>query len=257
MRYIWDQQEEYIQGVRHIPGAEAAIRAMTPRLREWDVRSAARVDRFVVNSSFVGERARKLYDRDSVVVHPPIEVERFVPAAETGDRGGYVLAAGALVSYKRFDLAIDACEAAGQRLIIAGSGPMEASLRRRAGKHTEFVSAPDDPTFTRLLQNAKALLFPGVEDFGMIAIEAMACGTPVVAYREGGARDFIRPGETGVFFEKSTPEALGACLAAFDPRRFDAKALNQYARAYDRRHFLDRIRTELAALLKQPGDALT
>jgi glycosyltransferase involved in cell wall biosynthesis len=248
MRYIWDQQAEYLQGVAHVPGAAAAIKALTPRLRRWDIDSAKRVDRFVANSTFVAERAQRYYGRDAAVVHPPVELERFVPARPAGERGGYVLAAGALVSYKRFDLAIAACEAVGQRLVIAGAGPMEAGLRRQAGRHTEFVHAPDDATFTRLLQDAKALLFPGVEDFGMIAIEAMACGTPVVAFRAGGARDFIQPGVTGEFFEESTPEALAACLRELDPGRFDATRLNQYARGYGRPDFLARIRAEIAAL---------
>lgn len=253
MRYIWDQQDEYLEGVKHIPLAVPAIKALTPGLRRWDIDSAQRVDRFVVNSSFVGERCKKYYGRDSVVIAPPVELERFVPAKPTGERDGYVLAAGALVSYKRFDLAIAACEAAGQKLVIAGSGPMEASLRKQAGPMTSFVMQPDDPTFDRLLQGAKALLFPGVEDFGMIAIEAMACGTPVVAYREGGARDFIRPGETGIFFDEPTPASLGAALASFQPTAFDAQRLNDYARRYGRADFLRRIRDEIDHLLKSPA----
>jgi glycosyltransferase involved in cell wall biosynthesis len=252
MRYIWDQQDEYLAGVAHIPGAAWGIKALTPGLRRWDVESAQRVDRFVVNSTFVGERARKYYDRESVVVPPPIELDRFQPRSSTSARGGYFLAAGALVSYKRFDLAIAAAEQSGKRLVIAGAGPMEAALRRRAGTNVTFEIGPSDERFETLLAEAEALLFPGVEDFGMIAIEAMASGTPVIAYREGGARDFIEPGTTGVFFDQPTAESLAAVLREFAPTRFDAQALNRYAARYGRESFLARMQAEITQLLKEP-----
>jgi glycosyltransferase involved in cell wall biosynthesis len=249
MRYIWDQQDEYIAGVRHIPGAAFGIRAMTPWLRRWDVESAGRVDRFVANSTFVAERARRFYGRDAAVIHPPIELERFVPRRPTGTRDGYLLAAGALVSYKRFDLAIAACARLGRRLVIAGAGPMEASLRRLAGPGVAFEMAPTDERFTELLAGAEALLFPGVEDFGMIAIEAMASGTPVIAYRGGGARDFVQPERTGLFFADPTAESLAAAIAGFRPERFDAETLSQYASGYGKASFLRQISVELGKLL--------
>lgn len=252
MRYIWDQQAEYIAGVSHIPGAALVIKALTPSLRRWDVASAQRVDRFVVNSTFVGERAKTYYGRESTIVHPPIELERFKPRSRATQRAGYFLAAGALVSYKRFDLAIAAAEQAGKRLVIAGSGPMEGALRKRAGATVTFEIQPTDQRFETLLAEADALLFPGVEDFGMIAIEAMASGTPVIAYKDGGARDFIEPGITGVFFDEPTPEALARVLQAFAPTRFDAQALSRYAARYGRGPFLDQMRAEITQLLREP-----
>ncbi|MEN9835008.1 MAG: hypothetical protein RL011_1201 [Pseudomonadota bacterium] len=246
MRYIWDQQDEYIAGVAHIPGAASAIRALTPRLRQWDISSASRVDRFVANSSFVGERVHRLYARDAAVVHPPIATGRFRPSPK---RGGYYLAAGALVSYKRFDLAVAACREAGKRLIIAGSGPMEKSLRAQAGEAVEFVISPSDEELGRLMAEAEALLFPGVEDFGMIAVEAMAAGTPVIAYGAGGARDFIVPGHTGVFFTEATAEALAQAILGFDREQFGSAALVEYAAGYGQEHFLKRMRAEIEALM--------
>lgn len=251
MRYIWDQQAEYIEGVAHIPGAASAIRAMTPRLRRWDVSSAQRVDRFVVNSTFVGERCRNFYGRGSVVVHPPIETERFRPSqkpAVTGQR--YLLAAGALVSYKRFDLAVAAAKRLGRKLIIAGSGPMEGQLRKMAGPETVFEIAPSDDRFTELLSGADALLFPGVEDFGMVAVEAMAAGTPVIAFAKGGARDFIVEGRTGLFFHESSGDSLAAAVAKFDESSFDTRELNAYAQGYSRQNFLEKIKNEIRLLLK-------
>lgn len=250
MRYIYDQQDEYLAGVSHIPGAAAVVRAFTPGLRRWDRESSSRVDRFVANSSFVAERVKTLYDRDASVIPPPIDLTRFRPRAPTGKREGYLLAAGALVSYKRFDLAIQAAEALGRRLIVAGAGPMEGQLRRLATKSTtRFEILPRDERFQELLAGADALLFPGVEDFGMIAIEAMASGTPVLALEAGGARDFIVPGETGAFFSEPTPASLTEALRRFDPGRFDADALARYAARYGRASFLDKVRAEIAALL--------
>jgi glycosyltransferase involved in cell wall biosynthesis len=255
MRYIWDQQAEYLQSVAHLPGASWAIQRLTPRLRRWDIASASatRVDRFVANSSFVRDRARRYYGRDAAVLHPPVELERFSVASPTGRRGGYLLAAGALVSYKRFDLAIAACALARRPLVIAGSGPMEAALRRQAaatpGAEVRFEIGPSDPRLVQLLQEAEALLFPGVEDFGMLAIEAMACGTPVIAFQAGGARDFIEPGVTGLFFGDAAAESLADCLQAYVPRAFDAAVLNRYAARYDRSSFLARFREEIAKAL--------
>ena len=246
MRYIWDQQDEYLAGVAHIPGAARAIRALTPRLRNWDVSSASRVDRFVANSSFVRERVQRLYSRDAAVVHPPIAVDRFRPS---GSRGGYFLAAGALVSYKRFDLAIAACQMAGKRLIIAGSGPMERALRAQAGGDAEFVISPSDAELARLMAEAEALLFPGIEDFGMIAVEAMAAGTPVIAYGAGGARDFIVPGRTGLFFGEATAEALAQAIRGFNRDQFTAATLVEYAAGYSQGQFLQRMRSEIESLM--------
>ena len=246
MRYIWDQQAEYIAGVKHIPGAAAGIKAMTPGLRRWDVGSATRVDRFIANSSFVRERVQRLYGCDAGVVHPPIAVESFQPSTA---RGGYFLAAGAFVSYKRFELAIAACLQLGRRLVIAGSGPMESALRAQAAGRVEFVINPSDDVLARLMAEAEALLFPGVEDFGMIAIEAMAAGTPVIAFAAGGARDFVIPGRTGVFFENPNAESLVAAIARFKRDQFSASALVEYAAGYNRNHFLQRMRGEIAALM--------
>jgi glycosyltransferase involved in cell wall biosynthesis len=248
MRYIWDQQDEYIKGVSHIPMAEWGIKKLTPKLRKWDIYSSKRVDQFIANSSFVAQRTLEFYERDSKVIHPPIDVERF--KTNKNKKSDYLLCAGAFVSYKRFDLAIKACEDLGQKLIVAGSGPMESQLRDLADSNTQFVISPSNDKFDELLRNADALIFPGVEDFGMIAIEAMASGTPVLAYKKGGATDFIKEGKTGSFFTDPTWHNLAKCIEEFDAKTFDQEILSRYAEAYSTESFLRKIRLEIDTLLK-------
>jgi len=219
------------------------------RLRIWDVASNHRVDRFIANSSFVRKRVKRYYGREAQVVHPPVSVERFQP--QTPKKGGYFLAAGAFVNYKRFDLAIAACEKLGHKLIIAGSGPEEKQLRRLAGKMTEFRLKPSAAEWVSLFQNADALLFPGVEDFGITAIEALASGTPVIALKAGGALDFIEEGKTGLFFLESTEDSLQAVLQKFQPELFNRDYLTMFAAAFSRDNFLRKMRLEIDAMMKE------
>lgn len=249
MRYAWDQMEEYIAGVAHIPGAAWGIRKVMPYLRRWDQTSANRVDHFVANSTFVQDRVRRYYDREAVVIHPPIEVDLFHPMSKPMSPDSYLLACGALVSYKRFDLAIAAAEQLGKKLIIAGAGPMEAQLRRLAGPHTSFEIMPSDERMAALLARAEALLFPGVEDFGMIAIEAMAAGTPVIAFQGGGARDFISP-KTGLFFKDPTVDSLVRAIQDFRANQFRTSELRNFALNFSRQHFLGRIQDQIQTVLK-------
>jgi glycosyltransferase involved in cell wall biosynthesis len=253
MRYIWDQRLEYFQQLAKFPGALALINYFSKNLRLWDVVSTGRCDRLVVNSSFVGARVKKYYGRTSTVVHPPIDLAYFHPApAQQGERSpAYWLAAGALVPYKRFDLAIAACEALQQPLIIAGSGPEEKKLRKLAGKYTTFYHAPDHATLRGLLQGAKALLFPGVEDFGMLAIEAMACGTPVLALQAGGALDFIKPGLSGEFFAEASSESLGAALRSFKRDNFSTEKLVAFSQQFSKEIFQRKIKAEIASLFAE------
>jgi glycosyltransferase involved in cell wall biosynthesis len=249
MRYAWDQMDEYIAGVSHIPGAAWAIQKIAPHLRTWDRASANRVDLFIANSNFVRSRVESYYDRSAAVIHPPIQLDRFTPQEQTSPKKGYFLACGAIVSYKRFDLAVKACEALGKKLIVAGAGPMEHQLHALAGAHTHFEVSPSDERMATLLREADALLFPGVEDFGMTAIEAMASGTPVIAYQEGGARDFIIPNKTGLFFSEPNAESLMKVLEAFNPTDFKSENLRSFAGNFSRENFLDQIRLQIAKLI--------
>ncbi len=252
MRYIWDQQHIYLAPFQQVPVVGALANYCASRLRVWDRKSSSRVDRFVANSTFVQQRVKKYYDRDADVVFPPIQRPPFKGDQYHFPGDDFFLVAGAMVAYKRFDLAIEACRKAKRKLIVAGSGPEEPNLRRLAAySDVDIIVEPDDRRLAQLLTEAKALLFPGVEDFGMIAIEAMACGTPVIAFAEGGARDFVTPGKTGEFFAVADANSLAAVLKNFDKTKYDRKYLRRFAAEFNEEHFLNNIRKQVNLVLER------
>ena len=196
MRYLWDMYADYYRDAGLF--GKLAMRLFTPYLRRADLKSAESVDTFVANSAFVAERIKRIYGRDSLVVHPPVDVEFFGDSVRGA--GDYYLFAGAPVKYKRLDLARAACERLGRRLVVAGGGGFSREELRAA------------------YAGARALLFPGMEDFGIVPVEAQAAGTPVIAYGEGGARETVVHGETGLFFPEQTVESLCAAMEEFEGR---------------------------------------
>ena len=196
MRYLWDLHDEYYRDAGLF--GKLAMRLFTPYLRREDLRSADSVDAFVANSAFVAERLKRIYGRDATVVHPPVDVAFFGDCARGS--GDYYLFAGAPVKYKRLDLARAACERLGRRLVVAGGGGFSRAELRAA------------------YAGARALLFPGMEDFGIVPVEAQATGTPVIAYGVGGARETVVDGETGLFFPEQTAESLCAAIEEFEGR---------------------------------------
>ncbi|MEZ5797652.1 MAG: glycosyltransferase [Paracoccaceae bacterium] len=220
MRYIWD----------HYPGYRDRTPAlMRPyfarvahRLRQWDVTSAARVDRFVANSRFVAERIHRVWNREADVVHPPVDLEAYRLAAQPGPRD-YYLFVSQLVGYKRADLVIEAFRGLPQRLIVVGEGAERKRLERDLPPNVTLLGRAPAEDMPGLYQGARALVFPAEEDFGIVPLEAMACGTPVLAYGRGGALDSQIDGETGLFFFEQSVPALRACIEAFET----------YAEAFD------------------------
>lgn len=243
MRYIWDQRHHYLHRLRKIPGIRFLVDCMSAQLRIWDISSNHRVDLFITNSSFVRQRVRKYYNRHASVVAPPVNVEQGKDILTAKVKEKYFLAAGAFVPYKRFDLAILACKLAGVKLVIAGDGPQKKKLRQMAGDHVEFHIAPDKEHWQSLMVHAEGFIFPGVEDFGITAIESLAAGTPVVAYRDGGALDFVEPEKTGLFFDRLEPESLADALKKFSKSNFDSQYLRQYASRYAKDIFQDKVKT--------------
>ncbi|MGH7393802.1 MAG: glycosyltransferase, partial [Candidatus Rokuibacteriota bacterium] len=239
-------------------GAGGVVRAVTPivaaALRAWDRRTAAGVHRFVAISRHVADRIRRSYGREADVIHPPVDTQRYQPG--DGEVGDYYLVVSALSPYKRIDLALAAAGRLGRRLLVVGTGPEASRLRRLAGPTVEFLGWRDDEEVASLYRRCRALLFPGLEDFGIVPLEAMAAGRPVIAYGVGGVLDTVVPpggGEppTGVLFHDQTVEALVAAMLRYEAEadRFSPKALRAHAETFDRRLFKDRIAAYLDACL--------
>jgi glycosyltransferase involved in cell wall biosynthesis len=182
-------------------------------LRAFDRRVAKRVDRFIANSRCVQERIRHHYGRESTVIHPPVNVDRFDSSRPRED---FYLVVSALVPYKRVDLAVEACTRLRRRLVVIGTGPEEADLKRRASTDVTFLGWQAGEVVQDHYERCRALLFPGIEDFGITPCEAQAAGAPVIAFGEGGATETVNPGVTGLFFEAQTVESVVAALQRFE-----------------------------------------
>ena len=220
MRYLWDMHDEYYRSAGLI--GKLSMKLFTGYLRREDLKSAESVDEFVANSAFVAERIKRIYGRDSVVVHPPVDVEFFSAAERTA--GDYYLFDGAPVAYKRLDLARAACARMGRNLVVAGGG------------------AATDEELRGLYAGAKALLFPGLEDFGIVPVEAQAAGCPVIAYGAGGVLETVVEGRTGMFFKEQTVESLCAAIEEFESREFADDVCRENARQFAEAVFFDRIK---------------
>jgi glycosyltransferase involved in cell wall biosynthesis len=257
MRYAWDQEHAYFP---RRTGPVARLRAATlSRLRTWDVASAARVDRFVANSSFVAERIRRYYRREAVVVPPPVAVDFFAPGAGGSSApGGYVLAVAALAPYKRLDLAIAACERAGVELRVVGGGPERDRLGSLAGARTRFLGRVPADELRALYRGARCLLQPGVEDFGIAAVEALACGTPVVALGEGGVRDIVVDGRHGLLVPRAPDadlvELLAEAIDKVGQIRFNPLDLRAQAETFAAVRFGNRLGSLLSIWLSDPEE---
>lgn len=245
MRYVWDLYEDYYR--RAGLAGKLAMRCFTPYMRRYDVRSAETVDRFVANSAFVAERIRRIYGRTAAVIYPPVDVARFA-AAPVRERT-YWLWVGALVPYKAPEVPIEAFRGKRERLVVAGDGPMAAMLRERAPENVTFLGRVEDAALPGLYAGAKGVLFPGIEDFGIVPVEAQAAGTPVVALRGGGALETIVDGVTGLFFDRPDPRALWDAAEEAQARRWDRAALLRNAERFSAEVFLAAIREELRALV--------
>jgi glycosyltransferase involved in cell wall biosynthesis len=236
-RYLWDMEEEYLRGAGVL--ARAAARALFPRLRRWDRSAAQGVDRFAANSEHVRRRIRRHYGRDAVVIHPP--VERFDPPRPL-EAGGFYLFVGQLVPYKRADLAVAAANALERELVVIGEGPEQTRLRRLAGPTVKLLGRQPDHVVRRHMASCRALLFPGEEDFGIVPVEAMLAGRPVVAYGRGGALETVADGLSGLFFDAQTPDSLADAVRLFErkERAFDGAAIRRHASRFTGEAFGER-----------------
>lgn len=251
MRYLWDQYHTYRGNASRITRLFMSL--TMPLLRAWDVASAAHVDHFIANSSFIARRIRKVYRRDSEIIFPPVDLDAFsIAVAPTRDFYFYI---GQLVPYKRVDLAVAACTRMGRRLVIVGTGSEETRLRAMAGPSVEFRGWASNQELKALYQNCRGLLFPGEEDFGIVPLEAMASGRPVVAYGSGGVLDTVVENKTGVFFDRQTTEDLVDAIERFESIEdgFDPQTIRRHARGFGSDVFRRKLAAYIDACLQGHG----
>ena len=253
MRYIWNMYQEYRSYAGRV--ARFCMPVLTHYLRVWDESSAARVDGFVANSQTVAGRIRRYYRRDAQVVHPPVEVSEFAPVAED-ELGDYDLMVGELVRYKRPDLAVRTFNALGRNLKVIGGGEMLDELRALAGSTVEILGPQPFAALKHHYARCRSLIFPGEEDFGIVPVEAMASGRPVVAFGRGGATETVVEGRTGVFFDEQTEGALTDALARLDATRFDPAAIQRHAASFNKARFQREMTEAVARCVAEARDAL-
>jgi glycosyltransferase involved in cell wall biosynthesis len=251
MRYAWDQFDHYFGPARVGRAASALARPVLAGLARWDRRTAGRVDRYVAISHYVAGRIRRYYNRQSDVVYPPVDTEFFHPDGRVP--GPYLLIVSALVPYKRIDLAIDAARLAGLPLRIVGDGPDRERLRAHAeDAPVEFLGYQTDEEIRELYRGALAAVLPGEEDFGIVPVEAQACGRPVVALARGGALETVRDGVTGVLVPEASPTAFAEAFRSLPSRWFDADVIRRHAEGFSRPRFAAGMRRVLDETIAAP-----
>ncbi len=254
MRYAWGRRDDYFIATGRFPQTPIATvrNLLLDWIRQWDQSTSDRVTRFVAVSRTVAERIAESYGRQSRVIHPPVDTHFYTPADVP--RGDTYLCVSALVPYKRIDLAIEACNRLRRKLVVIGSGPERRRLARLAGPTVKLAGWRTDEEIRDHLRRARALLFPGHEDFGIVPLEAQACGTPVVAYGRGGATETVLPAEgprqgTGLFFDEQSPESLCRAIRRLEahPHWFSP----QLARKQAERFATERFERELVGYLEE------
>jgi len=263
--YYWIRYDEYLKTPgfgRLDPLARLGLKLLVGPLRKWDFKAAQRPDFIIANSTHTKNMIKKFYGRDSDVVFPPVDTERFKkatpsPAMEIAGkpaeratavqpRAGFVTA-GRQTPYKRIDLAVQACTELDLPLVVIGNGPEHRRLQRMAGKSVTFLRGKSDEEVAHYFQTALAFIFPNMDDFGIVAVEALAAGTPLIAYKAGGALDYVEEGKTGTFFDKQEPESLKKALQNFNPDSFNNDKIQTYALKFSVAEFKKNMKVFIAA----------
>ncbi len=245
MRYLWDARDDYFRFGRGRRWKRAALALTAPWLRRFDRRAGARVTHLIANSRNVRDRIRRIYGRDARVIYPPVDTSFFTPGGAPGDS---YLVVSSLEPYKRIDLAVRAFSGGSRRLLVAGRGTLARELRALARPPVEFLGEVTDEVLRDLYRSARALIFPGRDDFGMVAVEAQACGRPVVCYGAGGALESVADGATGVCFGEQTPEALLAAVEQAERVRWDPERIRRHSLQFSRSQFRARMKELLDEL---------
>ena len=256
MRYAWDQFDAYFGPDRMGRIGSALARPAMAAMARWDRATAGRVHRYVTNSQHVARRIGRYYNREASVVYPPVDTEFFKPDASVSRDNSGCLIVSALVPYKRVEIALDACRLAGVPLTVIGDGPDRPRLERLAAQssaNVTFLGRLDDEQVRDQYHRAALVLMPGEEDFGIVPVEAQACGCPVVALGRGGAVETIVPGETGILVDQPTPAAFAAAIRDALAHRFDAGAIRRQAERFGRSRFGDEMTAIVDATVSDGG----
>ncbi|MDD3498573.1 MAG: glycosyltransferase [Candidatus Moranbacteria bacterium] len=242
MRYAWDDCQKYTDDF----GLPKFIKRIVPffmnYVRLWDAVSAERVDRFIANSNFVAKRIKKYYKKNATVINPPVAVERFYVENDPEKRGDYFLMVGRLIAYKRHDIAIEAFNKLGLPLKIIGRGPEMKRLKKMAGPNVEFLGRVEDEDLPKYYAECKAFVFPQEEDFGIVAIEAMAAGRPLIAYKGGDIVEHMEEGKTGIFFQNQTAGDIVEAVKNFDDSKYDGGYIREKSLKFDREIFKKKVK---------------
>jgi glycosyltransferase involved in cell wall biosynthesis len=238
MRYIWDQYDQYFAPGRASRVVRAAMALLRPSLQRWDLKTLPRVSHFLANSENVRGRIQRLYHRDAQVIYPPVDYDFYAaePVFNAAEKSDFYLVVSALAPYKRIDLAVEACRRLKKKLVVIGDGQESRALRALAGPDVQFLGWRSGLELRDYYRRAKGLLFPGEEDFGIVPLEAMAAGCPVLAFGKGGALETVVHGETGFFFQDLTVESLAAAIALNEKAPLDPLMARKRAEQFSRVH---------------------
>jgi glycosyltransferase involved in cell wall biosynthesis len=252
--YYWSRYDEYMKhpgfGIFD-PLARLGLWLLVKPLRKWDYKAAQRPDYIIANSLHILKEVKKYYGRESTVINPPVYMDRFTkPENRNQARHGYLIA-GRQTPYKRFDLAVAACTKLNLPLTVIGRGPDHKKLRDIAGKTVTFLGHARADVVEQEFAKAKAFLFPGLDDFGITPVEAMASGTPVIAYKAGGALDYVEPGVTGEFFSEQTIESLAQVLKSFNAKKYNSTLIRSKAQKFSKERFKTEFQTYIKSITRQ------
>lgn len=248
MRWVW-RFDSYAEREKFGPVTRALLPMALAGLKQWDLRAAKQPDYYIANSNTVAERIKKFYGRESIVIPPPIDVDRFAPEDVDED---YFLVLSRLASYKRLDVAIEAFKKLDLPLVIIGDGPDRARLEKMAGPKTKFLGRQPDDVVNRYAARCRGLIFPGEEDFGMVPLEINAAGRPVIAFKAGGATETVIDGRTGVFFGTQTGDSLAEAVEKFSEISWDKDFLRAHAMKFDRSVFENSVKKFLKKVAPMP-----
>lgn len=236
-RYIWDMFWIYSDLNNFSEIKKILVSLISNYIRIWDVTSSCRVDNFLANSSYTAKRIKKFYNRESIVIHPPVDTNKF----KNEGTDDYYLMVGRLVAYKGFELAVDAFNESGKKLVIVGDGAEFNKLKSKANKNITLTGKVSDDELKKYMNNCKGFIFPGKEDFGIVMAEAQAAGKPVIAYKAGGALDIIKDNETGVLFDYQSTESLNKAIIKSENTQWHISEIQNYAKKFDKSLFLQKI----------------